>query len=202
MRTPILLLWLSLPLAAWAYHEGPGQDGLKLDEVDSYLVKADAAVAQEDWDAANKNYEAALQAFPDDDGDSSRVDIRRRIQLAINQIRLQNEQLPQAQKALANLTDELKADANADPETMQKALTAQANAQYYITWLMRLEGYTREEWEPEIEVARQTYRLLAERADKSGKKIASAERREDLEASIALARMDLQELQGLPLPSQ
>ena len=37
-----------------------------------------------------------------------------------------------------------------------------------ITWLMRLEGHSREEWEPEIEAARQTYRLLAERADASG----------------------------------
>ena len=51
---------------------------------------------------------------------------------------------------------------------LAEAREAYANAQYYWTWLMRVEGYTREEWEPEVEVARQTYRLLAERADDRG----------------------------------
>ena len=42
---------------------------------------------------------------------------------------------------------------------------ALANAQYYTTWLMRLEGLPREEWQPEIEASRQNYKLLAERAE-------------------------------------
>jgi hypothetical protein len=77
-----------------------------------------------------------------------------------------------------------------------------ANSQYYITWLMRLEGHTQEVWEPEIETARQTYKLLAEQAQAKGDTTAVKKHTEDLEAAIRLARMDLGELQGLPLPSQ
>jgi hypothetical protein len=67
---------------------------------------------------------------------------------------------------------------------------------------MRLEGLGRDEWEPEAEAARQTYKLLAEDAARRGDPAAAARHREDLEASVRLARMDLSELQGLPLPSQ
>ena len=42
--------------------------------------------------------------------------------------------------------------------------SALASAKYYLTWLMRLEGKTRAEWEPEIDGSRQLYRLLAEKA--------------------------------------
>jgi hypothetical protein len=77
-----------------------------------------------------------------------------------------------------------------------------ANAQYYMTWLMRLEGLSRDVWEPEIEAARQTYRLLADQATAGGDDQAAKSQRENLEASIRLARMELSELQGLPLPSQ
>jgi hypothetical protein len=67
---------------------------------------------------------------------------------------------------------------------------------------MRLEGQGREVWEPEAESARQNYKMLAEDAAKKGDAPAVRKHREDLEASIRLARMDLSELQGLPLPSQ
>ena len=58
-----------------------------------------------------------------------------------------------------------------------------------------MEGLPQEEWEPEIESSRQHFRLLAEKssADKNGYQ-------EKLESAIRLARMDLTELQGLPLP--
>jgi hypothetical protein len=77
-----------------------------------------------------------------------------------------------------------------------------ANAQYYMTWLMRLEGLGRDAWEPEIESARQTYKLLAEQAEQRGDTPAAKTHQEDLESAIRLARLDLSELQGLPLPSQ
>ena len=100
------------------------------------------------------------------------------------------------------MVDELKDDDAADPELLRETRDAYANSQYYMTWLMRLEGLKREAWEPEIEAARQTYRLLAEQAEASGDDDAAKKSREDLESSIRLARMDLSELQGLPLPSQ
>ena len=112
------------------------------------------------------------------------------------------KQLPVAHQDLAGLVDELKDDARADPKLLAEARSALANAQYYMTWLMRLEGLPREAWEPEIEAARQTYRLLAEQAASAGDEKAASRNRDDLESAIRLARLDLGELQGLPLPSQ
>ena len=82
---------------------------------------------------------------------------------------------------------------------LTEARSTLANSQYYMTWLMRLEGYGQEVWEPEIEAARQTYKLLAEQAADPKER---QRHQEDLEAAVRLARMDLGELQGLPLPSQ
>ena len=83
-----------------------------------------------------------------------------------------------------------------------EAREALANAQYYMTWLMRLEGLSNDEWEPEIESARQSYKLLAEQDDARGDQAAAQRHREDLESVIRLARLDLSELQGLDLPKQ
>jgi hypothetical protein len=97
--------------------------------------------------------------------------------------------------------DELQEDPGADPAVLAEARSTLANAQYYMTWLMRLEGEPRDVWEPEIEAARQNYRLLAEQADRQGNSQRARKCQEDLEAAVRLARMDLGELQGLPLPS-
>jgi len=72
--------------------------------------------------------------------------------------------------------------------------------------MMRLEGMPEEEWMPEIEASRQHYRQVAMAAeslpdDEVGDELALRSR-QDLEAAIRLARMDLSELQGLPLPRQ
>lgn len=197
MRYPILVFWLLLPFAAWAYHEGPGQARVKLDEVDAGLARAQTAVGDEDWAAAIEAYEAALEELP-----VERVADHRRIRLALNQARMMFRQLPAAREDLDELVAEMLVDPEADQALLDEARTALASSQYYITWLMRLEGHTRQEWEPEIEAARQTYRLLAERADARGDGATAGQRREDLESALVLARMDLEELQGLPLPNQ
>ena len=98
--------------------------------------------------------------------------------------------------------DELAGDSPPDQKLLADARSTLANSQYYMTWLMRLEGLGRDAWEPEVEAARQTYKLLAEQAEKRGDAAAAKKYREDLESSIRLARMDLSDLQGLPLPSQ
>ena len=71
-----------------------------------------------------------------------------------------------------------------------------------MTWLLRLEGQPRERWEPEIDAAQQSYRLLAEQAEQDGDLNSLSLCQDDLESSVRLARMDIGELQGLPLPSQ
>ena len=110
--------------------------------------------------------------------------------------------LPEARRDLEVLVDELASDSAVDPALLTDARSTLASAQYYNTWLQRLEGTPREEWEREIEASRQNYKLVAEEQAARGNPALAMSAREDLEASIRLARMDLGELQGLPLPSQ
>ena len=197
MRFLLVVGWLMIPVAVAAYHFGPGQDRLRMDEIADLLAQADAQVAADRWTEAAETYEQALRLLPAD-----RVHENRSIRLARAKAQMRARQLPSAHQDLQGLVDELKDDATADARQLADARAALANAQYYMTWLMRLEGLSRDLWEPEIEAARQTYRLLADQATAGGDDQAAKGQRENLEATIRLARMELSELQGLPLPSQ
>ena len=197
MRKFILLTWLMLPVMAGAYHYGPGQERLLLDDVAGVLAEADALAAAELWHDAEQKYEEALKLLP-----ANKVHEQRRIRLERAKAQMFVSKLPVAHKDLQGLVDEMKEDKEADAKLLAEARAALANSQYYMTWLMRLEGQPRERWEPEIEASRQTFRLLAEQSEKTGDRKASKKNREDLESSIRLARMALTDLQGLLLPSQ
>ena len=131
-----------------------------------------------------------------------RVDDARRIRLQRAKVQMFGHQLPEANAALRELVDQMQDDKAADPKLRDEARETLANAQYYMTWLMRLEGLGADEWEPEIESARQTYRLLAEQAEAAGDQGPARKHREDLESAIRLARLDVGELQGLDIPKQ
>lgn len=197
MHKGLLAFWLVLPLGAWAYHEGPGQDQLALDNVDRLMQEAHALALDERWTEAVERYDEVLAELP-----SESVDAGRHARIERAKARMLSAQLPAAHTDLQDLVEEMLADGNADPDLLDRAREALASSQYYMTWLMRLEGLPREEWEPEIEAARQTYRLLAERAEARGDSAAGAKAEEDLESAIRLARMELTDLQGLPLPNQ
>lgn len=195
----ILLLtgWLLVPVAAVAYHMGPGQEQKALDEVAKHLRAAESAAAESDYSGAIDEYNGALKALPE-----GRAAEGRKIRLEKAKAQMLARQLPEAHSDLKVLVDELSGDAAADSKLLADARSTLANSQYYMTWLMRLEGLGRDAWEPEAEASRQTYKLLAEQAEKDGDAAAGRKHREDLEATVRLARMDLTELQGLPLPSQ
>lgn len=206
MRKLLIGLWLLLPIAAWAYHEGPGQERMALDATDAELDLARAAAAKGDWPAAIEHFEAAAKELPGLDT-PERLAASRRIRLSAAKAKLNASRLVEARRELKDIVKELVEDQTAagdatQAELLDEAREAHANAQYYWTWLMRLEGAPRSEWEPEVEVARQTYRLLAEEAEARGKSKMAVSHMEDLEATVKLARLDLEELQGLPLPSQ
>jgi hypothetical protein len=211
MRKLLLVVWLLVPVGAGAYHMGPGQDQLRLDEAAQLIeqarghaeraaelsaAKGDLA-AREDWALAETAYEEALAKLPAD-----RVEDQQRVRLARAKCQMFVSELPQANADLQRLIDELQEDGEADEEVLREARRAYANSQYYMTWLMRLEGANRVDWEPRIESARQTFKLLAEESAAAGDEDEGRTAREDLESAIRLARMDLTELQGLPLPSQ
>jgi hypothetical protein len=187
MKIALLLTWLAIPIGWLGWHYGPGQEALKLDASDRAVKEALAAAQTEDQLRA---WDAAVAALP-----KSATAQARRLRLARCETLANNRQLPQARKELEALYNEMKEDPNAEVSVLERTQEELAGAKYYMTWLMRLEGLTQEEWEPEIESARQHFRLLAEKGT------AAKERyQEKLESAIKLARMDLTELQGLPLP--
>jgi tetratricopeptide (TPR) repeat protein len=204
MRKFVLAAWLLLPVGAWAVHEGPGQEWQSLDRIDAILGKAYSLAKDGEHATAITRFEEALKLLPTD-----RLAEARRIRLELAKSCIEASGLPRAHADLRALVDELDAAAREtdaakqpDPKLHAEARSALANAQYYMTWLLRLEGMPREKWEPEIEASRQNYRLLAERAAAEGRTAEVAGHQADLESAVRLARMELKDLQGLPLPSQ
>lgn len=211
MRNVLLFVWLLIPVAIGAYHYGPGQDRVRADRAAAAVARAETAAnearelaaksgddaARTLWAEAEEAYGEALELLP-----QGRVDEGRALRLERAKAEMFVGKLPDARRDLAGLVDEISSEKAPDRKLLEASRAALANAEYYTTWLLRLEGASREDWEPEIEAARQNYRLLAEEAAKSGDEKLAAATREDLESAVRLARMDLSELQGLPLPSQ
>ncbi len=212
MKRLLIATWLALPVAAYAYHLGPGQELVQLDEAAHFIAqaKAHAAKAQQitqeegetaargEWFDAEEAYGKALALLPGD-----RIGETRRLRLERAKAQMNISKLPDANASLAGLVDELLEDPSADQALLKDAQRSFASSQYYMTWLLRLEGAAREEWEPHIDSARQTYKLLAtdcEAQDAPVEELSAIQK--DLESAIRLARLDLTELQGLPLPSQ
>lgn len=197
MRSIVYSVWCLVPVMVGAYHFGPGQERLVLDSAATLLQEAGAHAEAEEWAAAEGKYEQALALLP-----ASELATARRARLERAKAQMFIKELPRAHASLKSLVDELEQDAGVDHGMLADARSALANSQYYMTWLMRLEGQPRDRWEPEIESARQTYRLLAQNAEAMGDQQASLKNRQDLESVIRLARMEISDLQGLPIPSQ
>ncbi|HPF14216.1 MAG TPA: hypothetical protein PLJ12_08095, partial [Planctomycetota bacterium] len=64
MKKILLAAWLCLPVAGWAYHQGPGQERLRLDRVDAALADAAQELQDGNHDAAVQGYELALKELP------------------------------------------------------------------------------------------------------------------------------------------
>ena len=192
MRALFVAGWLMVPIGFGFWHFGPGQDRVKLDTAAELLRTAQKHAAAEEWAEAVAAYEKVLELLPE-----GQAEQRQRIRLEKAKAQMLCSQLPAAHDDLKALVEELQ-DGSADKELLADARSTLAQSQFYMTWLMRLEGQPEDVWGPEIEAARQTYRLLAEGSTGAAKE----KHTKDLEAAVRLARMDLGELQGLPLPSQ
>ena len=169
MRNILLVTWLALPIGAWAYHEGPGQDRLALEETDAVLVAAHDAAQAGRWKEAVSRYEEAIGKLPKQDTAVSKATVQR-LQIELNKARMQAKGLSEARADLDSLVEQMEGDATTDPKLLAEARQLLARSQFFTTWLMRLEGLDREAWEPEIEAARQNWRLLAEQAGTEAEK--------------------------------
>jgi tetratricopeptide (TPR) repeat protein len=197
MRKVFLIVWLLIPVGAWAYHYGPGQDRMDLDQVEILVDKAKSSSRRGEHDVAALLYDKALNQLPEGRNQEGRA-----IRLERAKAQMLAKQLPTARADLQSLLNDIANDETVAESFKDDVRSSLANSQYYMTWLMRLEGRSREDWEPEIEASRQSFRLLAEKAKKSGRSADVTKHQKDLESSIRLARMELKDLQGLPLPSQ
>lgn len=197
MRVLLVSLWLLMPIGAMAFHFGPGQDLLKHDRAADWLRQADQQRIEGRPEEAKQALAKGLELLPE-----SETTRRQRARLELCKVQLENQGLPEAHLELEGLLEDMQADPGTPAELVAECRETLANAQYYITWLMRLEGLGEEEWGPEIESAQQHLRWLALSAEKAGDETAASRLREDLEAAVRLARMDLGELQAAKLPCQ
>ena len=189
-----ILLWALAPVALLAYHFGPGQDGLAREEAKASIRAALDFEAGEQWQQAIDAYNNALATLPD-----TETAKRQQLQLARANARIYVGELPEAMLAMEHLLDETAK--GSDSKLESKVRSSLASAQYYTGWLMRLELAEKKEWKEPLEKARQNFRLLAEQTDKTDA-TASEDHQKNLEAVVRLARMDLSEVQALPLPKK
>lgn len=197
MRILMIVGWLFLGLGGAIFHFGPGQKHMEVDKVNLVLDDARQCVANEEWSQAVDLFNEVLSDLPDEKLAESRTVI-----LEKAKCQMMAAKLPEARQTLEGLLDDVREDDSSDKKFVTEVQSALANSQYYMTWLMRLEGMPEEEWKPEIEAARQHYTQLVTDAKELGDEELLGRSLEDLESSVRLARMDLSELQGLPLPSQ
>ncbi|MBC8245191.1 MAG: hypothetical protein H8E20_12435 [Verrucomicrobia bacterium] len=190
----LIFLWALTPVALLAYHFGPGQAGIAREEARSSIRAALDFEAGDQWQQAIDAYNDALASLPDTESAK-----RRQLQLARANARIHVGELPEAMLSMQHLLDETAKGDDRDLES--KVRSSLASAQYYTGWLMRLELAEKKEWTEPLEKARQNFRLLAEQTAKTDAK-ASEDHQKNLEAVVRLARMDLSEVQALPLPKK
>jgi hypothetical protein len=185
--------WLLVPVALLAYHFGPGQTNLQRDAAARQIAAAEKAEQHEDWAAAMQAYALALNQIPKQDAKR-----RNEVRLAHAKARMYSGEIVEATGDLKTLLAEMPGE-DGDGAAQDEVRATLGVAEYYTGWLMRLEGATAAEWTPEVDTARQQFRLLSE--DHLGSDEAGARGyQEQLEAAVRLARLDLSELRGVPLP--
>jgi hypothetical protein len=195
MRTLFFVTWLAIPVAALAWHFGPGQKQLASDTAAHHLRNAEAAADAGDWPTAAKAYAEAWTTLPEDERPA-----QQRLRLALATARIQAGDLPEGQSELEGMLSELESPRDAarpDAELLAAVRHELASASYHTAWLLRLEGASADEWLPECEQARQQFRLLAEDGRDAG---AADAMKRNLEAAIRLERMDLTTLLATPKP--
>jgi len=197
VRITLILLWLVLLLGAIVYHVGPGVDGRARDDAAGIVSRAESRLAEDDPAGAVRAYDEAIQSLP-----ASDVATARRLRIERAKARIAASQLAAASQDLGRLVEELEADTSADGRLIDDARDALATSDFYVAWLKRLEGLSREEWEPHVESARQTWRYLADKAEAGNEMQARDRHAQDLEAVVRLGRMDADALQGLPIPKE
>ncbi len=196
MRVLTLIAWLMIPVLVFAYHFGPGQERLRLDEAARILAEADHFAAEQQWAQAAASYEEALKVLPVERRAESM-----RIRLEKDKALMLAKQLPAAHEDLKSLVEELGDDKNADPRLLENATSALANSRYYLTWLMRWKDWARRRGNRRSKPPGKNTATWPSKLTASAMQLPPTSTAKISNRRFGW-RMDLGELQGLPLPSQ
>jgi hypothetical protein len=196
MKRFLLLLWLLLPLPVVVWHYGPGQRWLARDRAHTLIRQGGQAESRHQWAEAENLFRAA-------EGLVGNTDSRLKTQLDIALVRTRYRQNG-AVEAIDGIDRILTSpDFPSQPAELQhEARELGGRIHYHAAWVMRLEGARRDLWMEEAELARQNYRLLAERSLAAGQATYSQLQQTNLETAVRLQRMSLTELMGRPLPEE
>jgi hypothetical protein len=167
---------------------------MRRDEAARIVASAATLETRNDWRGAMSAYTDALTNLPLTDRDA-----RWSLRLARAKARMQTGELVEAMFEMDALLVELQ---RADPtcSQIQDIRANLATAEYYAGWLMRLEGAPDDAWMAEIQSAREQFQKLT-REKSSSPSSDTKEYQQNFEATIRLARMELNELRQMPLPA-
>ena len=193
MKKLLLIVWLIAGAGIALWYFGPGTETLRREGAAAAGRRALHYQKEGKPDLAASEFQKALALMPAGEA-ANRAGLR----IGLARAQLHSSGLTEARADMESLVGEL--SASETPELLADARATLAETQYYNTWLLRLEGAPREIWEPEIESARQIFRNLAESPQQSSDTNARAMR--NLESAVRLARMEITELQALPIPKQ
>src|SRR5262249_44649076 len=141
MRILLLAAWVLILPVAFAYHLWPGQTQKAWDAPADKLAQAERLAADKSYTDAVEAYDEALKLLP-----GERKTDSRKIRLERAKAMMLAKKLPEAHADLKALVDELQDDPAADPRLLADARAVMANSQYYVPWLMRLQGLGRDAW--------------------------------------------------------
>ena len=192
MRKVCLFLWCVLPIAWACYYYGPGQEHLKRDNAAEFMQEARVQGKEGNWEKARELYDQALKVLPKENSDNERVTLRlAKLRTFLNS----SAAVKATEEAEALMMDVQTGKLNVSDQYKNDIRASLAHSEYYTAWHMRLEGSPRVKWMKELETSRQNFRVLAEQQGSENLK-------KNLEASILLARMDLNKLKTIPLPDE
>lgn len=129
MRKIFIVFWLLLPVVVMAYHYGPGQVRMTVDEAATELASGEQFAMEQQWEQAIEKFDRALQLLPED-----KIAQMRQVRVAKAKAQMFAHQLPGAHRDLKVLVDEMTTDKLADQEVLKDARSSLANSQYYLTW--------------------------------------------------------------------
>src|SRR5437870_503152 len=122
MRGVVLAVWILVPVVASAYHYGPGQQRMQLDDVQMSLLAARANVEQGRHPKAVDLFTDALAKMPAErESETYRVRVERAKAMMLA------HDLPKAYDELTLLVPELQKDPKTDPALLADARESLAN---------------------------------------------------------------------------